>query len=113
MKETLLDTSFILTCIKQKIDFFEEFKYMGIRVLIPKQVISELKGVDKSGVAFKVLDNNEFIEIDLKNKNVDEGIINYGKKNLDVFIATLDRGIKKKITNSVVVIRERNRLEVL
>jgi rRNA-processing protein FCF1 len=85
---------------------------MGIKVIIPKQVQGELRGVDKSGVAFKIIDQNEFIEIDLKNKNVDQGIIDYGKKNMDVFIATLDRGIKKKIENSVVIIREKSRLEI-
>ncbi len=112
MKKVLLDTSFILTCIKQKINFFEDLKHMGIKVIIPKQVQGELRGVDKSGVAFKIIDQNEFIEIDLKNKNVDQGIIDYGKKNMDVFIATLDRGIKKKIENSVVIIREKSRLEI-
>ena len=48
MKEVVLDTSFILTCIKQKIDFFEEIKLMGMLPVIPEQVKEEVKGLAKS-----------------------------------------------------------------
>jgi len=113
MKKVILDTSFILTCIRQKIDFFEELTCMGIKILIPKQVLVELEGVDKTGLSLKILGANNYIKIDLKTKNVDEGIIKYANKNSDFFVATLDKGIKKKIENSLVVIREKKRLEVI
>jgi len=113
MKKVILDTSFILTCLKQKIDFFEELKLMGILILIPKQVIVELKGVDKSGLALKLLENNSFEKIDINMKNVDQGIINYGKENPKVIIATLDKEIKTKTKNSKVIVREKSRLEVI
>ena len=48
MKQVILDTNFILTCIKQKIDFFEEINLMGVQILIPKQVIQEIKNISKS-----------------------------------------------------------------
>ena len=41
-----MDSSFILTCVRQKIDFFEEIELKGIQILIPKQVIREIKGID-------------------------------------------------------------------
>ncbi len=112
MKKVILDTSFILVCVKQKIDFFEELEGMGLRALIPKQVIVELEGVDKTDLSLKIIKANKYNKIDLKTKNVDAGIIKYANKNLDIFVATLDKGIKKKIENSLVVIRERKRLEV-
>ena len=112
MRKAILDTSFILTCIKQKIDFFEELKLMGIRILIPKQAIIELKGVDKSGLALKLLEKNKFEKIDLATKNVDAGIIKYGQENPNVIIATLDKEIKTKSENSKLVIREKSRLEI-
>ena len=42
----LLDTNFILTCAKQKIDFFDILQ--GKQILIPKQVIDEIKNVADS-----------------------------------------------------------------
>ena len=111
--EVILDTSFILTCIKQKIDFFEELQNMGLKILIPKQVIVELKGVDKSGFSLELLKGKKFGRIDLNTKNVDEGIIEYAKDNFDIFVATLDRDIKKKTMNSNIVIREKSRLEII
>lgn len=120
MKQVLLDTNFILTCIKQKIDFFEELKLIGLQILIPKQVINEIKRLSNSKkinlkntneIALKILENNKFKEIDLKEKFADKGIINYAEKNTDIYIATLDKEIKEKTLNSKIVIREKSRLE--
>ena len=63
MKQVILDTSFILTCVKQKIDFFEELKFMGVKVLIPRQVIRELKNMktsDNAQLSLQILDKNKF-----------------------------------------------------
>lgn len=116
MKQVVLDTSFILTCVKQKIDFFEELKFMGIEVLIPRQVIRELKNMkasDNAQLSLQILDKNNFKEIDLISKDVDNGLIDYAEKHSDVFVATLDREIKNKIKNSKIVVREKKRLEVI
>ena len=117
MKQVILDTSFILSCVKQKIDFMEDLKNMGLSILIPMQVFVELEGKAKSiktaELGLTILKNTNFQKIDLKTKNVDEGLIAYGKKNKDVFIATLDREIKKKGDNSNIVIRQKKRLEVI
>lgn len=123
MKKVLLDTNFILTCIKQKIDFFEEIKLMGIQILIPKQVINEIKKITNSkkklhfredaNLALKFLEKNSFKEIDIKNRNVDKGLINFAKENKDAIVATLDREIKNKIQNPKLVIRGKKRLEIL
>lgn len=123
MKQTILDTNFILTCIKQKIDFFEYLKFMGIQILIPKQVIKEIKGIinskkklhfkEDAKIALKLLEENPFKEIDLNEKCVDKGLIKFAKKNKDVIIATLDRELKNKIQNSKMVIREKKKLEVI
>ena len=113
MRKAILDTSFILTCIVQNIDFFDWLSLEGISILIPNQVIVELKGVDKSGLALKLLENNSFEEIDIGTKNVDAGIIKYGQENPDVILATLDKEIKIKSKNSKLFIREKNRLEII
>ena len=117
MKQVILDTSFILTCVKQKIDFLEELKFMGLKILVPKQVLGELSGIATSKkeaeLALHILGEKGYNLVDIGSKNVDEGIIKYVEKDKDVFVATLDKGIKKKLANSVVVIREKKRLEIL
>ncbi|MEK6906576.1 MAG: PIN domain-containing protein [Nanoarchaeota archaeon] len=112
MKQAILDTSFIITCVKQKIDFFEKMELEGIEIIIPLQVINELKGL-KSNISLKLLEKNSFKKIDLKTKNVDEGIKNFAYKNKNAIVATLDRGLKMKIRNPKLVIRGTKKLEIL
>ena len=57
MKYAILDTNFILTCVKQKIDFFEDIKLMGFQIVIPKQVINEIEKVSSSKKKLHVRDD--------------------------------------------------------
>ena len=41
--EVLIDTSFILGCLDKKIPLFDDLEDMGLKVLIPDQVVGELK----------------------------------------------------------------------
>lgn len=97
--------------MEQKIDFFEEIPLMGIQIIIPKEVIRELEKLKKES-ALRLLKKSEFKKISLKGKNVDNAIINYAKENPDTIIATLDRGIKTKIRNKKMVIRNKKKLEI-
>jgi rRNA-processing protein FCF1 len=125
MEKVLLDSSFILSCVRNRIDFFTEITLMGMQILIPEEVLKEIENIknsrqklkDKeaarfSSVLFKL---NNFKKIKLKAKNVDRGIINFAGENSGLIIATLDREIKKKLKgkNKLMVIRGKNRLEVL
>jgi len=117
MKNVVLDTNFILNCAKQKIDFFEDIKLMPLKILIPKQAIVEIKGIakskDEAKLALELLKNNQFKEIDLKTKNVDQGIINLARKDKNIVVATLDKELKGKIKNPKLIIREKKRLEIV
>lgn len=123
MKKVILDTNFIITCVKQKIDFFEEIKFMGIDVLIPEEVLKEIKKIKSSGkklhfrenakLALKILNKNKFKKIRLDTAYVDEGIVNFAEKNKDVIVATLDRELKEKIKKPKLVIRGKKKLEVI
>jgi len=86
-----------------------------MKILIPKQVIREIKGIDDSNskLFFKILKKNKFKEIDLGKGKVDNLIINFAKENKEIIVATLDREIKRKIQNSRLVIRGKKNLEVL
>ena len=91
MKQVLLDTNFILTCVKQKIDFFKYLESEGFEVLIPQQIILELKKVSKSKqklhfrddakLALSIIFNKGFKKVNLNSKNVDAGIIKFAEKN--------------------------------
>jgi rRNA-processing protein FCF1 len=117
MKQVILDTNFILTCIKQKIDLFEELRFEGFQVVVPKQVIKELENLSKNKeqakFALSLLRANRPKLIDLKGKTVDKAIINYTKSHKDVVIATLDKEIKDKISNNKIIIRGKKKLEVM
>ena len=114
MKQILLDASFILSAIRNKIDMFEELQ--EYKILIPEQVLQELEGLANSKseakLAIKVLSKNKFQKIDLKTKNTDAGIKSFAKNNPETIIATLDREIKKSIKNQKALIRAKKKIEI-
>ena len=123
MKKVILDTNFILTCIRNKVDFFEEIPLMGIKIIIPQQVIEEVEKImnskkklhfkEDAKIALKILEKNSFEKINLQGSYVDLGLENFAKKNKDILIATLNKDLKKKISNSKLIIRNRKKLEII
>lgn len=114
MKQIILDTNFIMTCIKQKIDFFQELKLMGIQILIPKQVIAELKK-NKAELELLLLqkEKNFFKEIDIGKGHVDKNIINYIEDKPEILVATLDKEVQSLISNQKMIIRGKKKLEII
>lgn len=125
MKSVILDTNFILSCVKKKIDFFREIPERGIQILIPTQVIEEIKRIENSTkklyfresakLAVVILEENRngFEEIDLKENYVDKGLIKYAKEHPKAIIATLDKELQDKVKNNKMIIRGEKRLEVV
>lgn len=121
MKKIIIDTNFLLTCSKQKIDLFEFLNNDGFEILIPKQVILELenlaikKGKDNlsAALSLKIIEKNNFTLIDIPGKTVDNGIINFSKRNKDILVATLDKEIQKKINNKKLIIRGKKTFEIV
>jgi len=112
MRQVILDTSFILTAVRQKIDFFLWLQHEGFEVLIPQQTIKELIGLGAQ-LALKIIRKNNFHVIKLPGKDADVAIITFAKKNPDAIIATLDQGLQKKIKNRKIIIRGRKKLEIV
>lgn len=123
MKKAILDTSFILTAVRQKIDFFHELEITGFKILIPDLVLREIETISKSNknssvrgnakLALKVIEKGKFEKIKLQGKSVDESIIKLAKSDSEIVVATLDREIKNRIKNSKLVIRQKKRIEVI
>lgn len=125
--EILLDTNFILSCVKQKLDFVNyasENIECNVNFIIPREVIFEIKTISErkgeklldrqaAKVSLDLIRVSNFKEIILRSRNVDRGIIGYLNKNPKVAVATMDNGILKRIKNSVLTIKQKKRLEIL
>lgn len=114
--EVILDTNFIISCVKRKIDFISRLREEGFKIKIPKEVIEELKDLrfdvyhdDRVAidVALELLENSDDItKIKLGHKKVDESLIEMGKKG--AYIASLDRAIKHTVPNRIVISDSKN-----
>jgi len=126
MKQVLLDTNFIVTCVRQKIDFLEQIENLGLEILVPEQVMKEIEKLSKaSGKSLKlrqqaelsliILKSNskDFKKIKLPARNVDNGIKKFADQNPKTILATLDRELKKRTANQKLVIRDKKKLEVV
>jgi len=124
----LLDTNFVLTCVKQKIDFpniAEQIIDQKIKWLVPQDVLNELGNIkDRTGIktkdknaaklSFDILQsiNPEIINLPGKNPNVDIKIVNY-IIDKDIALATLDKNLKSRVKNKILTIRGKNSLELI
>ncbi|MBI5804383.1 hypothetical protein HY450_04005 [Candidatus Pacearchaeota archaeon] len=110
--EVLLDTNFIISCIIKKIDYMNQLEEEGFRIKVPREVLQEMKGLLKENktshkereainLALEVLNSKKIKKMKLGGKNVDDGLIKRGREGF--YIATLDREIKNKIKNKVVI----------
>jgi len=114
--KVFLDTSFIVSCIKRKIDFLSELKLNGLEAIVPSEVFEELKDLSKSKktshedrmsakIGFDFLNSEKIKKVSL-GSNVDEGLIKKGQ--LGLYIATLDNEIKRNVKNKVIISSSNN-----
>ncbi len=123
MRKALLDANFILSCARQKIDFFEFLEHEGIEAWISKEILREISSISNSKtkglvrkdaeLALNILKNNKFRRVHTGGRTVDMGIIKFAKENPDVIIATLDAVIKRSVKNPKLVIRGKKTLEII
>ena len=124
----LLDTNFILTAVKQKIDFAELAEQLfdePIKWQVPQDVLNELgqlkdrpgmktKDKEAAALSFQILQsiNPEIIELPGKSPNVDMKIVNYilGKK---IILATLDKELKNRVDNKILTIRGKKSIDLI
>jgi rRNA-processing protein FCF1 len=118
--EVLLDSSFIISCVKRKIDFISELEGMGFKVLLPKEVFQEIKDLElhsaretriACGLALEMFEKRKVKSVALGDKRqADEGLIEMGKRG--AYIATLDAAIKRSVPNKVIIEESSNSLVV-
>ena len=119
--EVVLDTSFIISCIKRKIPFIQRLFEMGFnRIGVPRRVMQELKDLrtrspraekEAIEIALRILEDNDSIKsVHIPSDNVDRGLVLKGKEG--VYIATLDKEIKRNVSNRVVIRDATNSIEI-
>ena len=124
----LIDTNFVLTCAKQKIDFdaiMNGLTSEEVQWIVPEEVLGELRGL-KFGGRIKIKDlNAATIGIEIIEKlgvnvvklsdtasDVDTKIANY-IKDKPIILATLDKGLQKRTNNKILTIRGKKHLEII
>ena len=119
--EVLLDTSFIVSCVRRKIDFVLQLEEQGFKVILPKEVYEELKDLKKKsaashetriaiGVAMELFEKIKIKKMVLGHEKVDNALIRRGKQGY--YIATLDRVIKRSVPRRVVILDAQNKIGV-
>mgnify|MGYP001574455807 FL=1 len=114
--KTILDSSFIISCINKKIDFLTELGELGLgEIVVPEEVLRELERVSKNKKA-KIKDREaaklglkllaRIRKIRLGKKYVDLGLLNYVRENED-YVATIDKKLKEKLRKIVIIRGER------
>ncbi len=132
MKKIILDTNFLVSVVKFKVDLFSElqricdFKYMAC---IVDGTITELKKLAETGkpkevmsakISFELIKKKKIkiIKTPSKNKrvkNVDLLILNLIKKG-NFIVATQDKGLKREIRKkgvSIIVLRQKKYLKLI
>jgi len=118
----LLDTNFILECVKNKIDL-DDLKIYG-NLFLPIEVYSELQNIllDKrqkeknkaiAKLALQILDRKNLKTISLEIDKVDDGIINYVRRNDNIIVATLDKELKSRLEGIAKILTIRNKKKII
>jgi len=117
--EVVLDTNFIISCVKKKIDFLEELEKLGFKVLLPREVLQELKDLKMESyhpdrvaidIALELFEKRKVKKITLGKKPVDLGLIEIGKKG--AYIATLDNAIRRSVPNKIIISEQKNNVAI-
>lgn len=121
--EIIIDTNFLLSCVKQKIDLFSEInRIMHFpQIVIPMRVIEELETLknrrelsikerQSADIALQIIDKNrKNIKILDLGGNADKSIVKYVLENKDVAMASLDNGMKKHVKGKAKILTIRNK----
>lgn len=117
--EAVLDSSFILSCARRKIDFISQLQELGFKATIPREVLQELKDLrlkvkrdDRVAIDFTlgVLQEKAIKKVGFGSGKVDEQLIKMGREGF--YIATLDNAIKRAVPNRIVISNAQNKVMV-
>jgi len=129
MIKVFLDTNFVVSCLKQKIDFLEELDRIldfSYEVFTIGQVLRELEKLGKSRldkiadrkmgqlglkVLEKMISEKKIKLLEVSADNADDAFLKVCEK--EDILATLDGKLKNEIGCRIIVIRHGTRLELI
>ena len=113
--KVILDSSFIISCVKRGIPFIDQLKEKGFDILLAREVTQELKDLRLKvphderlaiDIGTELLDKAKLKKISLSHEKVDLGLIQKGKQGY--YIATLDAAIKREVPNKIMISSSQN-----
>lgn len=119
--QVILDSSFIISCVRERIDFLTQLGEQGFTPVVPREVLQEMKDLRVSSrvsheervaidVALELLEKGKVKKTSMGQGRVDDWLIKRGQEG--IFIATLDTGIKKRVPKRVVIFKAQGRVGV-
>ena len=119
--QVLLDSSFIISCVRSRIDFLAQLTEQGFTPVVAREVLQEIKDLRTRNkisredrlavdVALEMIEKGKVKKTSFGAGKVDDYLIGRGKTG--IYIATLDREIKKKVPNRVVIFSAQGRVGV-
>tara|TARA_Y100000310_G_scaffold186269_1_gene186351 strand:- start:8098 stop:8448 length:351 start_codon:yes stop_codon:yes gene_type:complete len=115
MYKIILDTDFLLTSIKFKVDIFSEINRIcefNYTLHIIDKTLDELKNKKLENIALKLIKKLNIIKTN-KDKTVDDLILELKEDNL--IVATQDQELKKRLKKEniqIITIRQKNHLSL-
>lgn len=115
--KVLIDTNFLLACVKKKVHVFEYLGENFSEILIPRGVIDELVRIAQDGgprdrvsaeVALKLMPISEAKILPLPGY-VDQQIIDYVYERRGIVVATLDRKLQRVLSSKAKLLLLRNK----
>jgi rRNA-processing protein FCF1 len=113
LMQVIVDTSFIIHCMRKRIDFVANLESKGLRVVIPREVSQELQNmhhdvktsVDDKNDLNKILDligdHKRFKRVSAGGGRLSDWLMK--QDSLGYFVATLDKSIKHKLSHKVIL----------
>lgn len=117
--KAILDTNFVIACVRRKIDFISELEKQGFRVIVPREVMEEMKDIRKDvvpderiaiDIALEMIEKGKVEKMKLPKGKVDEELIRLGKSG--DYIATLDAAIRNIVPNRIGISNASNSISV-
>lgn len=120
--KVIVDTNFVLSCLKEKVRIFDYLEEEFSEILIPSKVLDELKRISSAGgpsergnaeVAVQWISLGR-ARIVWGDGYVDKQIVNFVRDNREIVVATLDKDLKKILGKKVkfLIFRGKNKLVV-
>ena len=113
MKTIILDTNFLIYCVKYKIDFFSEIERISdfhYKLCVLDKSIEELGRVKPKGLNLIMQFITKLEILKSKEELVDDELTRLSEENC--IVATQDKGLKDRLKNQVIVIRKKKFLEL-